>query len=554
MTTAMISKGFPNAEFLPLVADQQYREPYTSGAVNRKIRGIIKTGIYCGFDPVPGSGLNVLLQVDSTDGGSSASIDIGLYYQITIRQQSEIAVPVIAGTTKKIVLQGSYLMGVDTYQVNSSSTVSAAEIVLLDVGTTLEKNQLELCTVTVPAGATQITSAMIDISGRIVRTMGVSLSNSITSDSETVAANSKAIHLLKTYADSKFAVLGSNSDITTLNSLQSITNEFTATKPVALSDSLTVAGSSTFISDATFGSDVSILGELSLLSALSIDNGGTGATTVADALTALCLDTGSDVGSENAYVCDVSASLPSRKEGQVIKFRVATTNTGASTFNDGVGPAPLVGGAHLALQGGEMVAGGDALAQWNSTVGTGSYILLRCTGAPTQVADATKAKHAVSKSQLDAVTSVATEVLAGISRKATDSEEVAGASDVGFLTPLGLRNAMNATGSAPIFAVRAWACFKQVGTQTIKASGNVLSITDIAVGRSTLTFATAMSDTNYAAAGVPTTQAGSTIGVFTTTPATAEPALKLVGSCQVGCWDASGALVDFYDTSVMFLR
>jgi len=261
-----------------------------------------------------------------------------------------------------------------------------------------------------------------------------------------------------------------------------------------------------------------------------------------------------DTGVANTYVCNFTPAITARSEGQVLRFKVANTNTGASTINDGVNAVPLVGGAHSALQGGELVSGGDAWVQWNSTVGTGSYVLLFCAGASMQISDASKSHHAVSKGQLDAAVGPATDTTAGIARRATDSEEIAGTSDVGFLTPLGLRNAINAAGSAPIFAARAWACFKQVGTQTIKASGNILSITDVAVGRTTLTFATAMIDTNYAVAGAPTTQAGSTIGPYSTTPTTAESTLKLTGSCQLGCWDNTGSLVDFYDTSVIFTR
>lgn len=107
-----------------------------------------------------------------------------------------------------------------------------------------------------------------------------------------------------------------------------------------------------------------------------------------------------DEGTANAYVVSLAPALTARGEGQIIRFKVKNANTGASTLDDGRGPAPLVGGAHSALQGGEMAAGGDAWAQWNSTVGTGSYLLLFCTGAAEQVADATKSHHAVNLGQL----------------------------------------------------------------------------------------------------------------------------------------------------------
>jgi len=59
-------------------------------------------------------------------------------------------------------------------------------------------------------------------------------------------------------------------------------------------------------------------------------------------------------------------------------------------------------------------------------------------------------------------------------------------------------DAFNATGSAPLFACRAWVNFNGAGTVAIRASGNVSSITDNGTGDYTVNFATAMPDANYA--------------------------------------------------------
>jgi hypothetical protein len=59
-------------------------------------------------------------------------------------------------------------------------------------------------------------------------------------------------------------------------------------------------------------------------------------------------------------------------------------------------------------------------------------------------------------------------------------------------------NALNATGSAPIYACRAWVNFNGTGTVAIRASGNVSSITDNGTGNYTVNFTTAMQDANYA--------------------------------------------------------
>lgn len=56
----------------------------------------------------------------------------------------------------------------------------------------------------------------------------------------------------------------------------------------------------------------------------------------------------------------------------------------------------------------------------------------------------------------------------------------------------------NASGSAPVYACRAWVNFNGTGTVAIRASGNVSSITDNGTGDYTINFTTAMADANYA--------------------------------------------------------
>ena len=56
----------------------------------------------------------------------------------------------------------------------------------------------------------------------------------------------------------------------------------------------------------------------------------------------------------------------------------------------------------------------------------------------------------------------------------------------------------NVSGSAPVYACRAWVNFNGTGTVAIRASGNVSSITDNNTGDYTVNFTTAMPDVNYA--------------------------------------------------------
>ena len=57
------------------------------------------------------------------------------------------------------------------------------------------------------------------------------------------------------------------------------------------------------------------------------------------------------------------------------------------------------------------------------------------------------------------------------------------------------------SGSAPIYAARAWMNFNGTGTVAIRASGNVSSITDNGTGDYTVNFTTSMPDANYCAHG-----------------------------------------------------
>jgi len=62
-----------------------------------------------------------------------------------------------------------------------------------------------------------------------------------------------------------------------------------------------------------------------------------------------------------------------------------------------------------------------------------------------------------------------------------------------------ITGALNATGSAPIYACRAWVNFNGTSTVAIRASGNVSSITDNGTGNYTVNFTTAMADADYSA-------------------------------------------------------
>lgn len=68
------------------------------------------------------------------------------------------------------------------------------------------------------------------------------------------------------------------------------------------------------------------------------------------------------------------------------------------------------------------------------------------------------------------------------------------------VTQAQLATPLNAAGSAPIYAARAWVNFDGT-TGTIRASGNVASVTRTTTGTYTVTFTTAMDDANYSIVG-----------------------------------------------------
>lgn len=99
---------------------------------------------------------------------------------------------------------------------------------------------------------------------------------------------------------------------------------------------------------------------------------------------------------------------------------------------------------------------------------------------------------------------------------ASSAENAAGSIEDKAVDPLGIREAFNATGSAPVYACRAWVNFNGTGTVAIRASGNVSSITDNGTGDYTINFTTSMPDADYSVVGQsgPTSVSSGIIGAF----------------------------------------
>jgi hypothetical protein len=127
-----------------------------------------------------------------------------------------------------------------------------------------------------------------------------------------------------------------------------------------------------------------------------------------------------------------------------------------------------------------------------------SGTLTNCTGLP--IINGTTGTLTVARGGTGATTFTAGTYLKGDGTNAITGQSGIPGADInsGNIAAARITNALNASGSAPIYACRAWVNFNGTGTPAIRASGNVSSITDRGTGDYTVNFTTAMSDTNYA--------------------------------------------------------
>ena len=102
----------------------------------------------------------------------------------------------------------------------------------------------------------------------------------------------------------------------------------------------------------------------------------------------------------------------------------------------------------------------------------------------------------------------------------------------------------------PAFACRAWVNFKGTGTVTIRASGNVSSITDNGTGDYTVNFTTAMQDANYS----PVVSCSNNVGTFNYVTASLYQTGWTSSAFGFQARNPGGALVDTDYCSVVVLR
>lgn len=119
---------------------------------------------------------------------------------------------------------------------------------------------------------------------------------------------------------------------------------------------------------------------------------------------ALGMALATDTGAANAHVLTTDTTIQTLSDKTVIRFKATSSNTGAATANvNGTGAKAIVGGAHLALQGGEIISTGEVILQYNTSVGGGSWVIVDSGGGSPQVPVATKANHSVNLNEFISV-------------------------------------------------------------------------------------------------------------------------------------------------------
>lgn len=203
------------------------------------------------------------------------------------------------------------------------------------------------------------------------------------------------------------------------------------------------------------------------------------------------------------YAEDAEASAQAASISLSLAQASATSSAGsaaAASASSSSADAAQEAAELAASQAAASAASIDPAFLRNRTNHTGTQdITSTTTGTLTVARGGTGATTALAA--FDALKQAGTEAYAGVSQFSTAAENVAGAISNKAVDPLGIREAFNATGTAPIYACRAWVNFNGTGTVAIRASGNVSSVTDNGTGDYTINLTTPLPDANYSVSG-----------------------------------------------------
>jgi hypothetical protein len=259
--------------------------------------------------------------------------------------------------------------------------------------------------------------------------------------------------------------------------------------------SVAVSGGTTGLT--TSGGPITGSGTITIAGTLAVANGGTGATSAASALTNLGAQATITGGASSITSSNLTASraLVADASGKVAVSSVTATelsylsSVSSSVQNQLNAKQPLdstlTSLAALSSSGMLAQTGTDTFAARTITAGTGISISNGngVSGNPT-----------ISATNNGTVTSIT----AGTG---LTGGTITSSGTIAIDSSYAPAKLSTASGSAASYSARAWVNFNGSGTPSISASGNVSSITDIAVGRFGVNFSTAMPDANYATTG-----------------------------------------------------
>lgn len=100
-------------------------------------------------------------------------------------------------------------------------------------------------------------------------------------------------------------------------------------------------------------------------------------------------------------------------------------------------------------------------------------------------------------SEVPSLVPQATETIAGKAKIATTAIAQEGTNDTDIITAKKLRDALSATGGAPISACRAWADISGGTSPAIRAESNILSVVRSSAGNYTINFKNPLSSSSY---------------------------------------------------------
>lgn len=204
----------------------------------------------------------------------------------------------------------------------------------------------------------------------------------------------------------------------------------------------------------------------------------------------------------SAGTAAAQAALASVDRAATLGYRNdAGVSSGLATAarDSAVSAADMAEDSAAAATGSAASAGASAANAGASSVGAAGHAATASTKAAEASSSASSALTSAASAQTSA-TAAATFIPANFVAKATDfasaAQNAAGTAEQVAVDPLGVREAVNAAGAAPIHAVRARLTFTGA-TAAIKASSNIATVSRLGAGRYRVTFSVAPPDANY---------------------------------------------------------